>query len=80
LVNSGTIRSGVGVESVVKARNGLLSKNIISDAKNISQGSNRSLAGQIEYWAALGKMVEENPDLVDGFIKKVLMSQRKTEE
>ena len=36
---------------------------------------NRSLAGQIEHWAKIGKIAEENPDLSYEFIKNILIAQ-----
>jgi hypothetical protein len=34
---------------------------------------NRSLAGQIEHWARIGKCAEENPDLTYSLIKEILI-------
>ena len=53
-----------------------LSKTIISEAKIVSKALNRSLAGQIEYWAKIGKTAEENPDLTYEFIKNILISRQ----
>lgn len=53
-----------------------LSKDIISEAKIISKALNRSLAGQIEHWAKIGRLAEENPDLTYEFIKNILISQQ----
>ena len=36
---------------------------------------NRSVAGQVEYWAKLGKLSEENPDLNYNFIKDILLAK-----
>ena len=35
----------------------------------------RSLAGQVEYWAKLGKVADENPDLPVSFIKEILIGR-----
>ena len=51
-----------------------LSENIVSDAKVMSKAFNRSVAGQIEYWARIGKIAEENPDLTYDFIKNILIA------
>ena len=56
-----------------------LSENIISEAKIMSKAFNRSLAGQIEHWARIGKIAEENPDLSYEFIKNILIAQEETE-
>jgi len=53
-----------------------LSDSIISDAQVISKALNRSVAGQIEYWARIGKIAEENPDLTYEFIKNILIAQQ----
>jgi hypothetical protein len=51
-----------------------LSENIVSDAKVIAKALNRSVAGQIEYWAKIGKIAEENPDMTYEFIKNILIA------
>jgi hypothetical protein len=56
-----------------------LSENIVSDAKMVSKVLNRSVAGQIEYWIKIGKIVEENPDLTYKFIKDILISQQEAD-
>ena len=35
----------------------------------------RSLAGQIEFWATIGKIAEENDDLPFSFIKDILIGK-----
>ncbi len=49
-----------------------LSEHIVSAAKPVSRALNRSDAGQIEHWAKIGKIAEENPDLTYDLIKKIL--------
>jgi ParD-like antitoxin of type II bacterial toxin-antitoxin system len=56
-----------------------LSENILSEAKIMSKALNRSLAGQIEHWARIGKIAEENPDLSYEFIKNILIAQEEAE-
>lgn len=54
-----------------------LSEDIISEAKIISKALlNRSVAGQIEHWAKIGRLTEENPDLTYEFIKNILIAQQ----
>lgn len=55
-----------------------LSDNIISEAKIISKALNRSIAGQIEHWAKIGKIAEENPELTYEFIKNILIAQQES--
>ena len=40
-----------------------LSDQIVDDAKISSKALNRSVAGQIEHWARIGQLVEQNKDL-----------------
>lgn len=68
------VAGGMRMATAVK-----LSENIISEAKIISKALNRSLAGQIEHWARIGKIAEENPDLSYEFIKNVLIAQEEVE-
>jgi len=35
----------------------------------------RSVAGQIEYWAKMGKILEDNPDLSFAFVRDILIGQ-----
>jgi hypothetical protein len=53
-----------------------LSDNIVSEAKIISKAFNRSVAGQLEYWAKIGKIAEENPDLTYELIKNMLVAKQ----
>ncbi len=52
-----------------------LSESIVTQAKVSSKAMSRSVAKQIEYWAKIGKMAEENPDLPYNFIKDILLGQ-----
>lgn len=51
-----------------------LSDAIINDARFSAQACHRSLAKQIEHWAHIGKIAEENPDLPYSFIQDLLLS------
>ena len=46
---------------------------LVRDAKIYSKIDKRSLTGQIEHWARLGKCIEENPDLTYSLIKDILI-------
>lgn len=35
----------------------------------------RSLAGQIEYWAKMGEILEDNPDLSFSFVQEILVGR-----
>ena len=49
-----------------------ISEELVNDAKKFSRIDHRSLTGQIEYWARMGKCAEENPDLTFALIKDIL--------
>ena len=50
-----------------------LSEDLTNEAKIMSKALNRSVAGQIEHWAKIGRLAEENPDLTYEFIKNILI-------
>lgn len=52
-----------------------ISDELIAQARIKSKIFKRSIAGQIEYWAQIGKTVEENPDLPLPFIQDLLIGQ-----
>ncbi len=49
-----------------------LSDGLVSDAKSHGQAQQRSTPKQIEYWAKIGKIADENPDLTLGLVKDML--------
>ena len=50
-----------------------ISEELVNEAKKISKIDHRSLTGQIEHWARIGKCAEENPDLTYDLIKEILI-------
>ncbi len=50
-----------------------VSENLVREARLLSVVDNRSVTGQIEHWARIGKCAEENPDLTYRLIKDVLI-------
>jgi len=50
-----------------------VSDKLIRDARLHSKVDNRSITGQIEHWAKIGKCAEENPDLTYQLIKEILI-------
>ncbi len=50
-----------------------ISDRLVKEAKIQSKIENRSLTGQIEYWAKIGKMAEENPDLPYTLLREMLL-------
>ena len=49
-----------------------VSDDLFDKARIKSKVFKRSIAGQIEYWAKIGQMIEENPDLPLPFIQDLL--------
>jgi hypothetical protein len=52
-----------------------LSEDIISEAGKYASVFSRSVTMQIEHWARIGKIAEENPDLPYSFIGDVLLGK-----
>ena len=50
-----------------------VSGELVKEAKIYSNVDKRSLTGQIEHWARIGKCAEENPDLTYNVIKDILI-------
>ena len=51
-----------------------LSEQLIEEAKPFAQATHRSVSEQIEFWALLGKVAEENPDLPINILQDILVS------
>jgi hypothetical protein len=51
-----------------------LSDELIELAKPAAAAQHRSIPKQIEHWARLGKVMEENPDMPLQFIKDTLLA------
>ena len=50
-----------------------ISEELANEARKLGRIDHRSLAGQIEHWARMGKCAEENPDLPYSLIKEILI-------
>ncbi len=50
-----------------------ISDRLVREAKLMSSVDNRSVTGQIEHWAKIGKYAEENPSLTYNLIKEILI-------
>ena len=50
-----------------------ISDELLADARKYSKIDHRSLTGQIEHWARIGKCAEENPNLTYDLIKEILI-------
>jgi hypothetical protein len=56
-----------------------LDSELVARAKIIGSAKSRSAAKQIEHWAKIGKIMEDNPDLPYGFVEEVLIAQAEKE-
>ncbi len=56
-----------------------VSEKLVRDAKLYSNVDNRSITGQIEHWARIGKCAEENPELTYDLIKEILVGLEELE-
>jgi hypothetical protein len=50
-----------------------VSQELVREAKIYSKIDKRSVTGQIEHWARIGKCAEDNPDLTYSLIKEILI-------
>lgn len=57
-----------------------ISDDLAKEAKIRSSVERRSITAQVEYWAVIGKAVEENPDLPFSFIKETLLALEEMKE
>ncbi|NVM23229.1 MAG: hypothetical protein HWN68_15770 [Desulfobacterales bacterium] len=57
-----------------------VSHKLVREAKIYSKIDKRSITGQIEHWARIGKCAEENPDLTYSLIKKILIGLAELEQ
>lgn len=52
-----------------------ISDDLYSDAKKYASVESRSITGQIEHWAKIGKIMQDNPDLPYDFVRDILLAQ-----
>ncbi len=57
-----------------------LDDSFVQDVKVYADALSRSLPKQIEHWAKIGQIVEENPDLSYAFIKEVLLAKSEVQQ
>lgn len=48
---------------------------LYEQAKLASKAECRTIAGQLEFWAKLGKAAQDNPDLPIDFIREILLAR-----
>ncbi|MFK5925353.1 MAG: hypothetical protein QM483_01870 [Desulfuromusa sp.] len=52
---------------------------LLKSAKTLAKVEHRSLAGQVEYWACIGRAAEENPDLPFSILREILLAKAEAE-
>ncbi len=57
-----------------------VSDDLVKEAKIYSKIDKRSITGQIEHWAIIGKCAEENPDLTYSAIKEIMVGIAELEQ
>jgi len=57
-----------------------VSETLVQEARKYSRVDHRSITGQIEHWARIGKCAEENPDLTYDLIKEILIGIEELEQ
>jgi hypothetical protein len=57
-----------------------ISDKIANEAKISAKVTRRSMAGQVEYWAYIGKIAEDNPDLSFSIINDILLGREQLKE
>ncbi|WP_260292046.1 ParD-like family protein [Sedimenticola hydrogenitrophicus] len=56
-----------------------LDDEFVGEAQVYAQASKRSVPKQIEHWAEIGRMAEDNPDLPYSFIKEAIIATAEVE-
>lgn len=62
------------VKGVIMGTSIKIAESLANDAKHYASVMSRSVPKQIEHWAKIGKIAEENPDLSYEFIKDILLA------
>ena len=52
-----------------------ISEELYRAAKWTAEAENRSIAGQVEFWAKIGRAAIDNPDLPVDFIRETLIAK-----
>lgn len=52
-----------------------LEDTLVEKAKVVGSAQSRSAAKQIEHWAKIGRMMEDNPDLSYEFVQQALLAK-----
>ncbi len=52
-----------------------LDQDLVSNAKIMGEVMSRSAAKQVEHWAKIGRIMEENPDLTYEFVRNAMIAK-----
>ena len=52
-----------------------INDDLVKSAKTVAIAEHRSLAGQVEHWASIGRVAEENPDLPFSMLREILRAK-----
>ncbi|WP_071842486.1 ParD-like family protein [Dickeya fangzhongdai] len=56
-----------------------LDEDFVTEVKVYAEASSRSVPKQIEHWARIGRIAEDNPDLTYEFIMETLLARSEVE-
>ena len=56
-----------------------LDQDLVEKATIMGKALNRTMPKQIEHWAKIGEMMEDNPDLSYEFVKQAIISKAEKE-
>ena len=56
-----------------------IDESLHEQAKNHAKAERRTIAGQIEFWALVGKAALDNPDLPIDFVRDLLVAKAQSE-
>ncbi|PVY77551.1 ParD-like antitoxin of type II ParDE toxin-antitoxin system [Tamilnaduibacter salinus] len=56
-----------------------LDKELVEKATIIAKALNRTTPKQIEHWAKIGEMMEDNPDLPYDFVRQAIIAKAEQE-
>ncbi len=57
-----------------------IDETLVSDARNSAKAEFRTVQGQLEFWAKVGRAALDNPDLPASFIAESLMAMAEPRE
>jgi len=52
-----------------------INDDLYEQAKSVSKGECRTIAGQLEFWAKIGKAALDNPDLPIEFVRELMIAR-----